>query len=144
MSTRNVVTDHGAGDSRERTMRSAWQWITVIFAAAILVQATLASFGLFDDQPLLVDIHRELGNILPLLAIAQGVLTFVLHRRGMAGRTELWIGIALVPLVIGQLSMGYETGESSLAIALHIPLGVLLMGLTTLNAALAWTSRRRR
>lgn len=143
MSTRNVATHQGTGDPREHTMRSAWQWITVIFAAAILVQATLASVGLFDDQPLLVDIHRELGNILPLLAIAQAVLAFVLHRRGMAGRTQLGIGIALVPLVIGQLMMGYETSESASAIAWHIPLGVLLMSLTTVNAVLAPTPRTR-
>lgn len=124
-------------DPRGRTMLTTWRWLTVLFALAILLQAVLASFGLFEDKPGLVAFHRGLGNLLPLLALAQAVLAVIQFRR----RSAKWIAISLVPLVIGQLAMGYQTSESTTAIALHISLGVLLMSLTTINAVIAWTPR---
>lgn len=124
-------------DPRGRTMLMTWRWLTVLFALAILLQAVLASFGLFEARPGLVDFHRGLGNLLPLLALAQAVLAAIQLWR----RTVMWIAISLVPLVIGQLAMGHQTSESTTAIALHISLGVLLMSLTTVNAVIAWTPR---
>ncbi len=144
MSTGNISTSPNTGNSvTSRKMGTVWRWITVVFAMAILFQAVFASVGLFENEPRLVDIHRELGNTLPLLALVQAVLAFLLFRRGAVGKAELWIGIALVPVVMVQLSMGYETSDSSTALAIHIPFGVLLMGLTTVNAALGWIPRAR-
>lgn len=140
---RHVSTPRDTSEPGGQKMRTTWQWITVVFALAILLQAVLASFGLFEGEPRLVDFHRELGNILPLVALVQAVLAIILFRRRVLGAWPLSIGIALIPLVIGQLMMGYETSESSSAIAWHIPLGVLLMSLTTANAVLAWTPRTR-
>ncbi len=122
---------------------TTWRWLTVVIASAVFLQAVLASFGLFEGEAQLVDIHRELGNSLPLVALTQAILATILFRRGRLGKAGLWIGIALVPVVMGQLSLGYETGSSSTAIALHIPLGVLLMSLATVNAVLAWIPRVR-
>jgi hypothetical protein len=144
MSAQNVGTPDDTSESvRGGKMTTTWQWITVVFALAILLQAVLASFGLFEGEAQLVDIHRELGNSLPLVAIAQAILATILFRRRVLGAWSLSISIALIPLVLGQLMMGYETSESSTAIALHIPLGVLLMSLATVNALLAWIPRVR-
>lgn len=139
MSTRNVGTPGDARDSvRGGLMTTMWQWITVVLALAILLQAVLASFGMFEGEAGLVDVHRELGNVLPLLALAQVIMAVILFRHRVLGARSLWIAIVLFPLVTGQLMMGYETSESATAIAMHIPLGVLLMSLTTMNAVLAW------
>ncbi|HEV2067415.1 MAG TPA: hypothetical protein VGR08_11325 [Thermomicrobiales bacterium] len=139
MSARHVSTPGDTRDSiRGGPMTTAWQWITVVLAMAILLQAVLASFGLFEGEARLVDVHRELGNMLPLLALAQAVMAAILFRRKVLRASSLWIAIVLFPLVTGQLMMGYETSENATAIALHIPLGVLLMSLTTMNAVLAW------
>lgn len=144
MSAQNVSTPGDTSESvRGGKMTTTWRWLTVVIALAIFLQAVLASFGLFEGEAQLVDIHRELGNALPLVALAQAILATILFRRGGLGKAELWIGIALVPVVMGQLSLGYETGSSSTAIALHIPLGVLLMSLATVNALLAWIPRVR-
>lgn len=139
MSAQNVSTPGDTSESvRGGKIATTWRWLTATFALAILLQAMLASFGLFENEARLVDIHRELGNMLPLLALVQAVMAAILFRRRVLGVWSLSISIALTPLVLGQLMMGYETSESSMAIAMHIPLGVLLMSLTTMNAVLAW------
>lgn len=131
----------GSGGSQK--VKTTWRWIAAVFAIAILLQAVLASFGFFESEPGLVDIHRELGNLLPLLALGQAMLAIILFRRGAIGKAGMWTGVALVPVVLAQLSMGYETSDSATATALHISLGVLLMSLTTVNAMLAWMPGRR-
>lgn len=144
MSAQNVNTPRiPAGPVGRGKIAATWRWLTVAVALAILLQAALASFGLFEGEAQLVDIHRGLGNSLPLVALAQAILATILFRRGGLGKAELWIGIVLVPVVMGQLSLGYETDGSSTAIAMHISLGVLLMSLATVNAMLAWIPRVR-
>lgn len=143
MSTESASIDvrQVAGQPGKRRSVLAWRWLTGAFMVLILSQAVFASVGLFESEPTLVDIHRELGNLLPLLALVQAGLAMFLARRRAVGRAALWVSMALVPLVTGQLMMGYETTGNSTAIAWHIPLGVLLMSLTTANAVLAWNPR---
>jgi len=131
------------GSVSDGKIATTWRWLTVVIASAVLIQAVLASFGLFEGEAQLVDIHREVGNLLPLIALAQAILAIILFRRGRVGKAELWISIVLVPVMMGQLSLGYETGGSSAANALHIPLGVFLMSLATVNAMFAWIPRVR-
>jgi hypothetical protein len=118
--------------------------VAALFAVAILEQALTASLGLFDARPGLIDMHRQIGDGLALLALIGAGIAIYGNIRGVIGRRLMWIAIALVPLVIGQLMMGYATRESTTAIAWHIPLGVALMSLTTANAVLAAIPARRR
>ncbi len=118
--------------------------VAALFAVAILEQALTASLGLFDARPNLIDIHRQVGDGLALLALIGAGIAIYGNIRGVIGRRLLWIAIALVPLVIGQLMMGYATRESATAIAWHIPLGVTLMSLTTANPVLAALPARPR
>lgn len=118
--------------------------VAALFAVAILEQALTASLGLFDARPNLIDMHRQIGDGLALLALIGAGIAIYGNIRGVIDRRLMWIAIALVPLVIGQLMMGYATRESATAIAWHIPLGVALMSLTTANAVLAGIPARRR
>lgn len=121
----------------------AYRIVAALFAVAILEQALTASLGLFDDRPNLIDMHRQIGEGLSLLALIGAGIAIYGNIRGVIGRRVMWISIALVPLVIGQVMLGYETRESATAIAWHIPLGVALMSLTTANAVLAAHPSRR-
>lgn len=125
-----------AGDVSRWT--TAFRIVAVLFAVAILEQALTASLGLFDARPGLIDMHRQIGDILAPLALIQAGIAVYGRTRGVIGKATMWISIALVPLVVGQVMLGYETRESQMAIAWHIPLGVALMSLTTANAILAF------
>ena len=122
----------------------AYRIVAALFAVAILEQALTASLGLFDARPNLIDIHRQVGDGLALLALIGAGIAIYGNIRGVIEQRLMWIAIALVPLVIGQLMMGYATRESATAIAWHIPLGVTLMSLTTANAVLAVLPARSR
>ncbi len=117
--------------------------VAALFAVAILEQALTASLGFFDARPGLIDVHRQIGDGLVLLALIGAGIAIYGNIRGVIDRRLMWIAIALVPLVISQLMMGYATRESATAIAWHIPLGVALMSLTTANAVLAAIPARR-
>lgn len=138
--TTPVPPDAGTGNR----LATAYRIVAVLFAIAILEQALTASLGLFDARPGLIDLHRQIGDGLTLLALIGAGIAIYGSIRGVIGRAAMWIAIALVPLVIGQVMMGYETRDSATAIAWHIPLGVALMSLTTANALLAVLPARPR
>lgn len=136
-STENMTSPTTPDVGNVSRWTTAFRIVAVLFAVAILEQALTASLGLFDARPGLIDMHRQIGDGLSALALIQAGIAIYGRTRGVIGKATMWISIALVPLVIGQVMLGYETRESSTAIAWHIPLGVALMSLTTINAVLA-------
>lgn len=95
--------------------------------AGIAAQALLAGQGWFQD-PSLISLHGGIGHgVLGLAVILVGLT--VVGRLGW-GLVAL-AGLQLVGL-IGQTGMGYAGRRSGIATAsaLHIPLGVLLFGLS--------------
>lgn len=132
-----------------RTTRSAaqgplpavYRWLTVVFALLIVLQAWLASQGAFNGEEWMVTGHGHLANGMFLLVIVQTVLSWVLLNRGLVTWREVGLNVALVALTVTQIGLGYSTRNGELwstAVSLHIPNGVLLMGVSTVAAVLAW------
>ncbi len=120
------------------------QVLAVIMVIGILVQGFLASQGLFNNKPDWIDVHGMVGNILFLVALIQIVLGFISFRAGTMNATGLGLRVLLFVLVIVQIGLGYSTEDSPVAVAWHIPNGVLLMGVSTVIAVMSWPGNRRR
>ena len=111
---------------------------TVVLAVSVLIQAWLGSSGFFQGEPGRIDIHAMLGNFMFLVAIVQVGLAFYAMPKGLASRNLLILAGVTVVLLIAQIGLGYSTRDSIYALAWHLPNGVLLMGVTTVAAGLAW------
>ncbi len=138
-------TDRTNAASSGRGLLTTYRWLSSLLALGILIQAVLASQGLFKGKPDLISGHGMLGNLLLLIAV-------VIAGIAIAGRGKysppldtgaVARGIVLVVLIVIQIMLGYATRDSSTAIAWHIPNGVLLMGISAVNAAMAWANPHR-
>jgi hypothetical protein len=112
-----------------------------VLALGVLTQAWLGSSGFFQGAPGRIDVHAMLGNFLFLVAVIQAGICLVALQKGVATRTLLMLAVATVLLTTGQIGLGYSTRNSVDALAWHLPVGVALMGLTTVIAVLAYQTR---
>ncbi|MDQ3613186.1 MAG: hypothetical protein M3412_02550 [Chloroflexota bacterium] len=119
-----------------------YRWLAALFAALVVIQAFLGTRGVFAD-PDLITMHEMLANAMFLMIVVQTVLSWMLYSRKAIGAAEVGINAALVLLTSAQIGLGYSTrGDSFVTtVSLHIPLGVLLMGLTCVVATMAWRVR---
>ncbi|CAN5502619.1 hypothetical protein BH24ACT5_BH24ACT5_32090 [soil metagenome] len=119
-----------------------YRWLAALFATLVVVQAFLGTRGVFAD-PDLITMHEMLANAMFLMILAQSVLSWMLYSRKAISAAEVGINAALVLLTSAQIGLGYSTrGDSFVTtVSLHIPLGVLLMGLTCVVATMAWRVR---
>lgn len=119
-----------------------YNWLTVVIAFAVLLQAVLAGQGMFNSKPDLINGHATVGDILALVTIFTAGLTVYLRKLGLLSAGTVIRNLVTAVLMVVQLMIGYATRHGANAIAWHIPNGVLLMGLTTANMILAWFSPR--
>lgn len=116
------------------TARS-WLALTLwVVVGAILAQAVLAGSGLFGS-PRLFELHGWIGNGVLVVAAAAVVLGLVAR-----GGPLLFFGnVVLTAGLISQIGMGYAGRRAGLThiSALHVPLGVALLGLAVALAVLA-------
>ena len=114
--------------------RSRFLTIIVWFIpVGILTQAVLAGRGLFLD-PSLFGLHGGIGHGVLLLALTAATLTW-------AARLPRSVAVLASSTVVGllaQTGLGYAGRRSALgaASALHVPLGVTLLGLSVVVALL--------
>lgn len=120
-----------------RTLLLTYNGLTVVIALGVLLQAMLASQGLFNSMPGLIDMHGLTGRILTLVTMVGAGVAISARNRGLLANGAVLRSIAVVVLTIVQLVIGWATKGDAGAIAWHIPNGVLLMGLTTANMVLA-------
>ena len=116
---------------------------SILMALGVLLQAWLGSTGFFQGEPGRIDVHAMVGNFLFLLSIIQAGVAVIAMQRGFPTRTILYLSIATVLLTVAQIGLGYSTRDSVDALAWHLPTGVALMGLTTVNAVLVYQVRSR-
>lgn len=114
---------------RRSNLAPYYRWLTMVTAALILVQALLAGRGLWLDRHL-IDYHGYLANALFLVAVAQLAFTVYLGIPGSTGKLLMLMNAALVGLILAQTGLGYSGRTALEARAWHIPLGVLIFGLT--------------
>lgn len=138
---------NGQPDTTGSNAVAQWfRWISTISAVLVLVQAILAGQFLFRGAtfPHLKEDHGMLGNLIFLIILAQVILAFLGYRQRLWGSNVLIINVVILALIFVQIGLGYGGRTSPFAASLHIPNGVLLFGLTVLNAVIATLPARHR
>ena len=110
---------------------------------AILAQAITA--GLFmarRGQEGWVEAHNGIGYLTVLLALATGVVGLIAYRK--AAPSLAWGGVVLALLVVAQLVIGLLISdlEQRFWVSLHVPLALIVFGLTGWLAFRAASWRR--
>jgi hypothetical protein len=114
------------------------RWISIVIAVGIVIMAMLIGQGVWGGERNLIPGHGHLGNTLFVLSIVQFVLAIVLYQRKAISAGLMVLIFAVVILFFAQVGIGYSGRGNASLISWHVPLGVLLMGLSTINATLAW------
>ena len=122
----------------------ALRWISTVLSILVVLMAFMIGEALFGGQMDLVQDHGYLGNAIFALAVIQVVLAFLQYQKGVVSRNLLLLSGLLIILLFGQIGLGYTgTSGTTEAIVYHIPLGVLIMGVSTVNAVLFWVQPRQ-
>jgi hypothetical protein len=123
-STASSQHDQPATGVRRSAILGAMQVVLWLLAVAVFAQAVFA--GLFlDGGDAWRGWHATNGMlVLPLLALVQVVLAVLVWRRG---RGPGWLAIASVGLLVALLVQNVMGMTSQVAV--HVPLGVAIVGL---------------
>lgn len=108
--------------------------VALLTTTLVFVQAVLAGRSLFVD-PDAIDIHEVVANAIAVVVVLQ-VLLAVAAGFTPSLRVPLWTA-GLVVLTVAQTGLGYIGRDNSDIAALHVPVGVLLFGLSMLVVMLA-------
>lgn len=119
----------------------AYQVIATVSAVIVFLQAVLAGQFLYTE-PDAKDAHEILANVLFITVALQLLLAVVLRNAGGL-RTIIW-NAALLVLVISQIGLGYSGRDDADAASIHVPMGVLVFGLSVLIAGMAFSQRWER
>lgn len=119
----------------------AYQTITTVSAVIVFLQAVLAGQFLFTE-PDAKDAHEVLANVLFITVALQLLLAVILRNAGGV-KTIVW-NAALMVLVISQIGLGYSGRDDADAASIHVPMGVLVFGLSGLIAGMAFSQRWER
>lgn len=114
------------------------RWTSTIIAIGIVILALLIGQGVWNGERGLVTGHGHFGNLVFALAAIQCLIAVLLYQKKRISATHMVITFVMVVLLLTQIGIGYSGRQNNSLIAWHVPNGVLLMGLATINAALAW------
>jgi hypothetical protein len=106
-----------------------------LFAMLVLAQAALAGNGWFLNRDL-IDVHGLVGGALVVAAAVQAVLVFLVGASADVRGQLRFVAASILVLVAAQYVLGFAGRESGQAAAWHVPNGVLIFGLSTVNAAM--------
>ena len=112
-----------------------YRWLVTLTSGLVLLQAIFAGRGLWLNRHF-IDYHEILANGLFLIAIAQLGMTLAIGIPGTLGKRLMWLNAVLVLLILVQTGLGYSGRTELEARAWHIPLGVLIFGLTVAIAVM--------
>ena len=118
----------------------ALRWVSVVLAALLVVTALMIGQGIFNGTSRLITDHGYLGNLIFLLGAIQLGLTFFAWQKDQLGRGQLLLSAVILIALFAQIGLGYMGHRSGMkdATVVHIGLGVLSMGLVSVNAVLFW------
>lgn len=124
-------------------MTTGVRWLSGITAALVLIQAALIGQALFLGNSGAIELHGMLGSASFVGALILSGIAIYGMRRGEVSSVLLGLAVLVTVLIVAQLGLGYSGRRGGMAAALHIPNGVLIMGLLTavLTAALAAPAR---
>jgi hypothetical protein len=98
--------------------------LVLLVAVLVLLQAVLAGLFVTGDVGLL-EAHSANAGLVTALAFLQVVAAILLWRPGRGAAWPIWVTLASFVLVEAQAGFGYAR-----LVALHIPMGVALFGLS--------------
>jgi hypothetical protein len=136
MDTHRTSGSANAGNAQMTALR----WISLIISALIVITALVIGQGFFGGSARLITDHGSIGNLIFMLAAVQLVLALLGYQRGIVGRNHLLVNGLLIILLFVQIGLGYSGSRSGASAALvwHLPVGVLAMGVSTMNSVLFW------
>ena len=102
---------------------SMFRAVAGALALLVLVQAVLAGQFLTGEEGR--GLHRVVGEMSALVAIAAAAAGYRLRS---AERDRWWVALVLVVMVVAQTGLGFAGRDSTVAAALHVPLGVATFG----------------
>ena len=108
--------------------RSALIGLAALNVILVLIMAILG--GRFFVSPSIIDIHGYLGNLVFLLFVGMAGLLYMSKPGGPLGKVLLGLSVLAVVMVVGQIGLGYSSRTSVDALTFHIPLGVLIFGVS--------------
>lgn len=118
-----------------RTFIKGYRAIAAVTATLVFLQAVLAGRFLFVD-PDAVNLHEIVANTLSGLIFAQVALAFLTP---FSNRNPIRVASGLLAaLIVAQTGLGYIGRDEADAAALHVPLGVLIFGLSSVVATLSF------
>ena len=119
-----------------KTFIKGYQTAATLTAFLVFLQAALAGRFLFVDADA-VNLHEMVGSAISGVVFAQVALAFLapLSNKGLVRVTT---GL-LATLVVAQTGLGYIGRDEANAAAVHVPLGVLIFGLSSVLATLSFT-----
>ena len=120
---------------RRPNLAPIYRWLVMLTSALVLLQAVLAGRYLWIN-PDFLNYHEILANALFLVVVVQAGMTFAMGIPGSLGKRLLWLNVALAIAVVVQIGLGYSGKTDREAASWHIPLGVLIFGLTVAIAAM--------
>ena len=109
-----------------------------LVAALVLAQSVLAGLFVTGDVGML-SLHSATASLLAALAFLQVVAAVLVWRPGRGPAWPIWASVMFFLLIEAQSAAGYAR-----ALALHIPMGVLMFGLSVALLSRAWSVRRAR
>lgn len=118
----------------------ALRWVSIVLAALLVVTALMIGQGIFNGTSRLITDHGYLGNLIFLLGAIQLGLAFFAWQKDQLGRGQLLLSAIILVALFAQIGLGYMGHRSGMkdATVVHIGLGVLSMGLVSVNSVLFW------
>jgi hypothetical protein len=105
------------------------RWVAALTIAIVLIQAVLIGQALYIGDASRLALHGYLGNVSFLAAVVLAGLLIFASRRREAPRAALALGALVAVLMIAQIGLGYSGRGGGWPAAIHIPNGVLIVGL---------------
>lgn len=124
-----ALNDPAEGVAHGAVLLGSYRVLSTILLLAVLVQAALAGQFLNGSSDL-VAVHRVLAEGIPIVALGLLGVAWVRHRSTATAVRPLLNAVAIVVAVVVQTGLGFAGRDSTMAAALHVPLGVGLFGLT--------------
>ena len=114
------------------------RWLSVAVSLGVFIMAMLIGQGVWGGERGLITGHGHLGNALFVLAIAHLVIAIVLYQRKAISPVLMVLSFTVLVLLFAQAGLGYSGRTNSELISWHVPLGVLIMGVSSFTTGLAW------
>jgi len=128
-----VEFDH---TSRQLTLRQRWSVVTSLLVAMIFAQAVFAGLML-SGSDWARTAHVLTAVVLTASSVIAGVVAAGTLRRTTYGGRLAFTLLLLAAMVLVQVAIGRMSARGSNLMWLHVPLGVMLVGVAGQSAAIA-------